>query len=309
MSFAVKIKKNNENWNIGETPDQILIIRKFRISNPEQLDRLLDKIPTGDEVPSIEYKYTTPSGKTNYVYCAHCKSPTHNKGVVLRFLNGDGILVGNECARKHYGIEFNKIDNEFKALENRAIAINLKRNLLISEQIFMESFKELQSHPSIRMFEKTKLDFNKVFSKVLSQIHISAVKAAGQLTIYEKVRDFEAEERQEERIEQLRAGLTTTRRQEMTANGALPRINSKPKKCFKEIPKVIGRISAPDFTLPSKLPTVKLADLHSRSKLFFDQLRSEEQTKKINVLLRNFEKIISAVEEQMTLLDSPRLFF
>jgi hypothetical protein len=293
------------------TDDQILS-RKFDIADPETLPNLMAAIPNGIKIKEIEYQYHTPGGRAAYVYCAHCKEHTHNKGFVLLYVNEMRALVGNMCGKKHYGIEFNAIENEFRALQQRAQWLKRRNKLIDQEQQFLSEMDNLLKHPAIPMFEDLRREFNRVFSGLTRKLQESAIRQNGQLSIEEKVRDFDAEIRREEKIDlqkERAAKLSKSQRKQLVYQGQNQSSKERLRPIFKNILKPIGRVSGLDIILPKDQPSSILETLNNRTRIFYTQLKEETQTSKLGLLIRAFEKIVEDVSTEVFRLQTPTQFF
>lgn len=118
------ILKQNPSATIA---DSELLSAHLRVENPEMEDNIVATIPDTNELPTIVADYNMrPEGGKNipdfhetYIWCAHCNAKTHWNGYIARLQNGTGFLVGKDCGKKHYGIDFDEVEKVFKAQKDR----------------------------------------------------------------------------------------------------------------------------------------------------------------------------------------------
>jgi hypothetical protein len=292
--------QSNSLWN--QLSDSELLARNFNVDDPEQLDHLLSSIPANDEVPSVEFQYHTPGGRSAFVYCAHCNERTHNHGFVMKYQNGNRILVGRDCGKKLYGLNFNTAYNDFKAAQNRAFELKRKMALLNLEVDFCAALNDLLNNPAVRQYEGVRRDFLKVFAGLTRDLQNSASRENGQLNRLEKVRDREAEETREEDAErqiQEASKFGKSKRKSLVNAGQIPSTKRKLKPIFKYSSVPIGRVSGLDIVLPLHPPSVLILDLQNRVAGFFKQLKEQSETIKLSLLFKNFEQILIGLNAQI----------
>jgi len=157
--------------------DAELLGKAFQVSDPEALSGLIQNIPENSELPVIEYKYDVspaPKRSREYVYCAHCKKPTHWKGYVVSLGENRRALIGHCCGKKQFGFDFGKVENTFNRESERQR--NLRRilpsypRLVATRAIIIELQSERIFHKLDELRAEARLNWHDFEASLLKSI-------------------------------------------------------------------------------------------------------------------------------------------
>src|SRR5215207_3152148 len=89
--------------------DHQLLVREFRIREPQKLAGLTERLEKGAKPVRILYSYDEkPPGGRKAGHALHVRCAfghPHWKGFVVEIEDGRKALVGEDCAREHFGRE------------------------------------------------------------------------------------------------------------------------------------------------------------------------------------------------------------
>ena len=117
---------------------QQLLARQFRVRFPERLEGLTLTAEPGVKALRIVHWYDERSrGKP--ITC--CFGHKHGRGFVVELEDGRLVLVGRDCAKKHFGFEFDEVVKRFEDEENLQFQV---RRLLAVKAALPAALAELR---------------------------------------------------------------------------------------------------------------------------------------------------------------------
>lgn len=222
--------------------DEELLRISFTTDDPEHLYGLVEDVPAARGRPFVEFAYDFRGSKRSNIRCAHCRYPNHLAGFVIKTGDGTRFLCGNTCGAKIYGADFEGLHRDFTYARDRAADLRRVANLRNALPAFVEYLGQLRSNPAFGLYMDVRQQFAKEMPRLQGALRLAIDRSGGALNVDEKVRDFAAEERDEDRyereMESWRNETTVTERKKQRQTGGSP---EKPRKpIFKTITKPIG---------------------------------------------------------------------
>jgi hypothetical protein len=177
--------------------DRQLLELEFVHENPEKLEGLLELIPDTDEVPEIEFSYDTTLGSGERVRCRHCKktATNHNRGFVLKYLDGSRVLVGKDCGAKQFGERFAFKQNQFAAARKRADLLRRKAHIIDNRVSALGVIEAIEGYGGWREYGLAKRSYRNGLWFAVADLADAVTRKNGRLYRKEEVRDHAAEDR------------------------------------------------------------------------------------------------------------------
>lgn len=274
--------------------DRSLLARKFWTSNPEQLPNILPRVPAGDEIPDIEYRYdlTPPKGQSRpFVRCAHCFRAIHWRGMVALYQNGVRVLLGYDCGEKQFGFRWNSREASFSERIARHDLLTQLDNLEAALPLLHKFLLELQQHPVFENYNALRHELNDKMPEFIAHLTKAFQVSGGQLAVTERVRDIAAE-------------LARDERQKYSKN-------PETKPIFKNISKSLGRIAGASFFLTRGVTAAEARQLLGTYKRLESQflLMGSNATSEGVALLESFSGLVLEVDLLLERLNSANRFF
>jgi hypothetical protein len=224
------------------TDEELLRIR-FTTDDPERLSHLVLDVPTSDgKEPRVEMFYDFRGTKRDLIRCAHCRYPNHKAGFVIRY-DDSRFLCGIDCGAKIYGADFQRLHKDFTYARDRAGYLRRMSNLRRALPAFKDYLLRLRAEPAFDLYAQTRQQLIRDMPRLRGALQIAIDKQGGALIIEDRARDFDAEQRDEERYERELADWnseTVTERKKLRRQGHQP---EKPKKpLWRTVPKRIGTV-------------------------------------------------------------------
>lgn len=176
--------------------DHTLRTRKFDISDPEVLPNLVQQLPDTSGMPEIEYQYDVKPAKNKRrekIHCAHCHGRRHWKGYVVVWPDGCRCLIGKDCGKRHYGIDFQLVETEFGEKRSRKIYLLRYDALMSNLPKLLPVIEELSRRGALFEIDRVRFEISKYGRDIFPVL--AAVGDDGTLRVEERVRDIRAEER------------------------------------------------------------------------------------------------------------------
>jgi hypothetical protein len=89
---------------IHESANANLAQRNLTVASPENQNGLISYLPNGAEFYDIENSYQV-SDDEQKVWCVSCQGRRHRRGITVRLLSGELVLIGSHCAEKIFDAE------------------------------------------------------------------------------------------------------------------------------------------------------------------------------------------------------------
>lgn len=325
--------------------DDYLLQTDLRIQDPEAEQSLLEAVPDNGEVPSIVawYNVRPEGGKRNpdysdtFVWCAHCRGRRHWAGYLARYSDGTGILIGNVCGNKQYGVDFDRVENEFISKKNRQtylrqfVALKASIAPIVAElhaainSDVVRRFHDLRRYLAYHYREplgprqEDEIDtpdpadraLFPFLSVTMGQV---VMKNENQLFRTVKERDFEAEERERERLQEKYTEYDSLT---VSAKKRWHQLNGRPKrdvpKIFRPTPRNFAALRGSDLFRFVVKPKPQLEALWEQAKgMYAEDLRastdsySTSELKRIVLAFREIADTAFEIREQLT---APDAFF
>lgn len=302
--------------------DTDLLEKNLVSSDPEQLENLSKKMPDNYKEADIEFWYdlTPPKGvERNYIWCAHDEKETHWIGYVMKTPNNTRFLIGKDCGKKIYGLQFNITSRSFDGLRSRQLDLRRWNSVVASLPKALKELTDFSQSAILTQFEDTKSNLRLGMSELYSAL-VKTLRNEGKLVIHERVRDYAAEANRTEGLEQEQQQLTNLR-SNMTlssfqkAREVLKQKQAKAgqKAIYKTIEIERGRLSGRDFL--RKGPSVKerMQQIVRSLRATYEEIRTLKtdnlDDKKLKSILTKIKKLISEIETEIGRLNLANDFF
>jgi hypothetical protein len=230
-------------WN--RLTDEELLATNFTTSDPESLPGLVHALPPAEPLPIVELAYDFRGTGHARLRCVHCNRPIHLAGFVLRTPDERRFLVGHNCGEEIYGAEFNALRRHFEAKRNRASLLKRMRNLHAALPAFNETLAMLRRHPSVSAFRDFRTGFAKNHARLYGALEMAYYNDAGNLIIFNKVRDPDAEKRADAQYQIDLANWKARSKSQRKHRYARPEPPAKP--IFRTVVENAGRLPASTF--------------------------------------------------------------
>ncbi|RWC26889.1 MAG: hypothetical protein EOS70_30630 [Mesorhizobium sp.] len=224
--------------------DEELLRISFTTADPENLEGLVLQVPAARERPFVEFAYDFRGSTRTMIRCAHCKYPNHLAGFVIKTDSGQRFLCGHRCGAKLYGADFAHLHKDFSQARDRAGYLRRVQRLKDALPAFMQYLVQLKRDPAFDLFQRTRQELVTNMPRLRAAVQSVIERSGGTLSIDEKVRDFAAEERDEDRYERQMEEWrkeTVTERKKLRREGREP---DKPRKpLYTTVTRAIGTLS------------------------------------------------------------------
>jgi hypothetical protein len=291
------------------TDDELLDV-SFLSNDPSSLDNLLTEFPEGKEMPEVEFAYDTTLSTGSKVRCVHCKFENHNRGFVLQYSDGSRILVGGTCGKNRYGADFQSVERDFAAAQERASYLRRRQQTLAAADRFKRLLAELCEHSAFGAYRKVKRDFNRTMAPLA--LVLSGLSNDGRLFLSTKVRDHSAEDRRYEAWEKRTKALSSFELSVLQRDGR----NSPPKgHMYKQSEEPFWSVAGLPYFRVSAAPDEVLRSLSQRidSALGVLELKAEKTSdlrvffKAANALLSQIDGEVARLSDMSRALDAKNL--
>ncbi|WP_224636695.1 hypothetical protein [Mesorhizobium sp. CA12] len=246
----------------GRLSDEELIRIRFTTDDPEGLEGLIHSVPPVDSRPFVEFGYDFRGSKRSMIRCAHCKYPNHLAGFVIRVDDGSRFLCGHRCGAKIYGVDFEALHRDYSQARDRASLLHRVAKLKQALPGFVRYLADLKRDSAFQQYSDTRQALRSGMQRLWGGLRAATERSGGILHIEERVRDFEAEARDEARYEREMEDwqqATLTERKRWRREGAAPRKPQTP--IYKTVPRPIGSVGAGTFFSSTNAPRRDLEDI------------------------------------------------
>ncbi|UPK35261.1 hypothetical protein IVB18_46095 [Bradyrhizobium sp. 186] len=244
--------------------EEQLLRTAFTTNDPESLKGLTEDVPATDELPFVELWYDFRGAKRERLRCVHCRYHNHLAGYVIRTTEGQRFLVGHECGDKLYGADFEILRSDYDEARDYASNLRRWRNLQAVLPSFLEWLAELQCCSAVRTYRDTKSAFRGQLPRLFGAVAVALLRDKGVLSVDERLRDFESENRAVERYEREKKEwdeLTPAERKYRKRHHGDRAPQPPQLPMFKVIPKPVMTVRAANFFSDDPLPHQRLADV------------------------------------------------
>lgn len=290
--------------------DAELLEAQFDTTDPERLEGLVEEVPEG-ETPHVEFAYNLADKSREYVRCSHCHRRNHHRGFVMRTDEGVRFLVGKDCGEKEYGARFEEFTNDFDAARNRADYLRMQRAIRNATPAFKAMLAELRSNAAVRAYAPFIEEFRSLMPRVWGEMILALKNNYGSLKYTEEVRDFEAENRAQDRYEsELRDAevdlVRMSKRDKRLAkyHGRLPK---KPKlPIMKRVERVHGTVPTPDLFDANFRPHAVVDSIESAvDEICRTAARDHLTTAQLSELSHAFKEVLERARSLVSRLNKP----
>jgi hypothetical protein len=174
---------------------------QFTTSDPELLSGMSADLPPPGAV-RVEFVYDLRGRAAGKASCVHCGFANHYRGFVMKQEDGTRRMVGRICGRNLYGADFDVLEKDFNAARDLADHLRRKNAILGAEAVLMRGIKEVLAAPSLAKFQDLRRALRRVFPGTLGQDLANIASRGLTLSIVERIRDLQAEERRDDAEEQ-----------------------------------------------------------------------------------------------------------
>jgi hypothetical protein len=228
------------------------------------LDRLVEEVPAPtDQAPIVEFYYDFRQTKHERLRCAHCRWHNHLAGYVIKTAAGTRFLVGHDCGDKIYGADFEGLKRDYDNARDHASNLRRWRNLQAALPEFLLYLSDLQRCPAVRVYRDTKELFRSKLPRLYGALVVALTRDRGVLSVDEQHRDFDAENRAQDRYERESKDwqeLTATERKNRRRYDGAKAPQPPQIPIYKKVPKPVMTLR-PDhrFFSEKRLPHSELA--------------------------------------------------
>ncbi|MGY4367896.1 hypothetical protein ACVW1A_003961 [Bradyrhizobium sp. LB1.3] len=254
--------------------EEQLLRTAFTTNDPENLEGLIEDVPATHELPFVELWYDFRGTKRERLRCVHCRYHNHLAGYVIRTTEGQRFLVGHECGDKLYGADFEILRSDYDQARDHASNLRRWNNLQAVLPAFLEWLSDLQCCSAVRTYRDTKRVFREELPRLFGAVAVALLKDKGVLSVDERLRDFEGENRAVERYERDKKEwdeLAPAERKDRKRKYGFRAPQPPQLPMFKVIPKPVMTVRAANFFSDDPLPHQRLADVLTG----FEELVSE----------------------------------
>lgn len=235
----------------GTMSEEELLQTAFTTDNPEGLAGLVDTVPSlSEQPPFVELWYDFRGSKRDRVRCVHCGWHNHLAGYVIKTAEGQRFLVGHDCGDKLYGADFEVFKRDYDDARNHASNLRRWHNLLEALPALLEWLSELEWCEQVKAYRDVKKAFRAELPRLYGEISVAVLHGQGVLSVDERLRDFEAENRAVDRYErdqQEWESLTTTERKNRRRYDGEKAPQPPQLPIYKYVPKPVVTVRASNF--------------------------------------------------------------
>jgi hypothetical protein len=190
MQTAERQRTRQGYWR-GLNDDEVMA-RSVAVDDPSKLGRLLSAEPQTDEMPEIEFEYDTSESGAGLMRCVHCRkqAPNHFRGFVLQYQNGDRILIGKDCGKKHFGAEWGGVEGDFRAIKARRSLLEQRKAIVDNKVSLIDTIQHIAGATCWGFYAGYRGAFIQRFGALATD---EATRNDGILRVEERVRDRASE--------------------------------------------------------------------------------------------------------------------
>jgi hypothetical protein len=172
----------------------------------------------------------------------------------MKYRDGRRILVGRDCARKIWGVDFDLLVRDFDAAKDLAHYLKRRNEMRAVAPDFLAALALLRKDASLGQYQNLKIEFRKRLANLAPILDDIIDRQQGTLYVDDRVRDFAAEARRVVKDDEEAAPITLARRalQDMgiRADEATNDENKKKKQLdpiYTTIRRSLGVIAGQEF--------------------------------------------------------------
>ena len=242
--------------------DEELLRISFTTDDPENLEGLVLQVPSVKGRPFVEFAYDFRGSRRSKIRCAHCKYPNHLAGFVIKTDSGQRFLCGHLCGAKIYGADFAHLHKDFSHARDRAGYLRRVQGLREALPGFMRYLAQLRSDPAFDLYDCTRHTLVTRMPRLRGALQVAIDRGGGTLSVDEKVRDFAAEGRDEDRYDREMEEwnkATVTERKKLRRQGQQP---DKPRKpLYTSVSRPIGTVATKTLFSTATSPRQVVEDI------------------------------------------------
>lgn len=168
-----------------------------KVENPLTVDGLSFARPDPDETPLVVAQYdVTPKGgaasnpQGPWIWCSHCQKPTHWHGFVVQQSTGSRHLIGQDCARQHYGAErFDVAHRAYREIEKRGELLRRISKLKAAADEIIEEVRLTLTSDAYAEIKRKRAELHAACPDALLRLASSVL--SGGLTTHETIVDVD----------------------------------------------------------------------------------------------------------------------
>jgi len=242
--------------------DEELLRISFTTDDPQNLEGLVLQVPSVKGRPFVEFAYDFRGSRRSKIRCAHCKYPNHLAGFVIKTDSGQRFLCGHLCGAKIYGADFAHLHKDFSHARDRAGYLRRVQGLREALPGFMRYLAQLRSDPAFDLYDRTRQTLVTRMPRLRGALQVAIDRGGGTLSVDEKVRDFAAEGRDEDRYDREMEEwnkATVTERKKLRRQGQEP---VKPRKpLYTSVSRPIGTVATKTLFSTATSPRQVIEDI------------------------------------------------
>jgi hypothetical protein len=278
--------------------DEQLLTAILDTNDPAGLADLSDEPPPEDCQLALELTYEAEAD-------ARCVfGHMHKQGLVLKDEQGRRYLIGHDCGRSKFGVEWNLMDNERQRMRDRRDYLVRLRTIGTAIKAESAWLSSLPNHPAVQAFDALRRSLATASHDFYAACRDAIENRGGQYLAPVRVRDHQAEERRREAQEkEKREFAAKSERERQDFFKKFGPIRDRTEPIFKQVSRSFGILQgAPLFVRQEKF-SVRVADYVQRLDILADgamQLPAtgdlKEMSKTASTLIRNLNAALAEID-------------
>jgi hypothetical protein len=284
--------------------DEQLLKAILDTNDPAGLADLSDEPPSEDCLLSLELTYEAEAE----VRCVF--GHMHKQGLVLKDEKGRRYLIGHDCGRSKFGVEWNLMENERQRLRDRRDYLVRLRTIGTAIKAESAWLSSLSSHPAIQAFEELRRSLAKASHEFYSACRDAAGNQGGQYLAPVWVRDHQAEERRREAQEEEKREYAAKNERDRKAHiKKFGPFRDRKEPIMTQVSRSFGILQgAPLFVRQERL-SVRVADCVTRMNILADAAMQLPATGDLKEMSKTASTLIRTLNATLAEIDRATEFF
>lgn len=182
-----------------ERSDAELLAWDFSSKRPEDEPNMLGAAPSDISGAVVARQYQFRRRVDPPVRCRQCRKEdgkaNHWIGFVIRLPDGSGLAVGKDCGRRHYGLQWTRLMNDFKEQRARQSTLASRQEVLNAWPKLKLELAAFQRMPATRRYDIAARSLEEHVPRFRDALLRQLIERGPDLVREERTRDYRAEER------------------------------------------------------------------------------------------------------------------